>query len=193
MTRQIWLVFVIALLGATTGCSIKHPVAKDYPQYLAKNGNVGSLPKTNLESTYQIDGKTQSHRYEFRAATVGYAHLWIVEFGKILDATLNAPYVQSSFGTLEKGGSVTDNAGNVIDFKLTRYEFKHYRAYVSMNIVLSNNGTEVLNKTYSSEGASKGGRMWGMGPFGMTTSTLDSTRSAIDKILVQFINDIPNN
>lgn len=193
MTKHIWLVFVIALLGATTGCSIKHPVAKDYPQYLAKNGNVGTLPKTNLESTYQIDAKTQSHRYEFRAASVGYAHLWIVEFGKILDATLNAPYVQSSFGKLEKGGRVTDSGGNVIDFRMTRYEFKNYRAYVSMNIILSNNGNEVLNKTYSSEGSAKGGQMWGMGPFGMTTSTLDSTRSAIDKILVQFINDIPNN
>jgi hypothetical protein len=65
------------------------------------------------------------------------------------------------------------------------------RAYVSMKIVLSNGGKEIINRIYSSEGDSKGGQMWGAGPFGMKNATLDSTRSAIDKILTQFINDIP--
>jgi hypothetical protein len=32
---------------------------------------------------------TENHRYEFRSAMVGYANLWIIEFGKILDETLN--------------------------------------------------------------------------------------------------------
>src|SRR5690606_20583069 len=105
--------------------------------------------------------------------------------------TLNASYVQSSFGKLQKADQVSNKDGNVIEFKLNSYEFKNYRAYVSMNIVLLNNGKEVLNKTYSSEGGSKGGQMWGAGPFGMKNATLDSTRSAIDKILSQFINDIP--
>lgn len=182
--------FAMVVLAAVTGCSINHPVAKDYPGYLSAHGNTGNLPKSDLESDYRIDGTTQNHRYEFRAATVGYAHVWIVEFGKILEQTLNAPYVQSSFGKLERQVSGTDAAGNLIEFTLSNYEFKNYRAYVSIKIVLSKDGKEILNKTYSSEGDSKGGQMWGAGPFGMKNATLDSTRSAIDKILTQFINDV---
>lgn len=188
--KSIGLIFLM-LAGALSGCSINHPVAQDYPDYIAEHGNEGKLPKTSLESTYAIDGQTEKHRYEFRAASVGYAHLWIVEFGKILDLTLNAPYVQDSFGKLEKA-SATDS-GNSVAFTLNSYEFKDYRAYVSMNIALLKNGKEVLNKNYSSEGSAKGGQMWGAGPFGMKSATLDSTRSAIDKILTQFINDIPQN
>ncbi|AFV00320.1 hypothetical protein [Simiduia agarivorans] len=186
--KHVGLLFLV-LASVLSGCSINHPVAKDYPDYLVEHGQVGNLPKTSLESTYGIDEQTEKHRYEFRAASVGYAHLWIVEFGKILEQTLNAPYVQESFGKLEKA-SATD-AGNAIEFTLNSYEFKDYRAYVSMNIAMSKNGKEVLNKNYTSEGSSKGGQMWGAGPFGMKSATLDSTRSAIDKILTQFINDIP--
>lgn len=184
-------IVVLLIIGAATGCSINHPIAKDYPQYLEKYGKEGDLPKTELKSNYSIDGKTETHRYEFRAATVGYAHLWIVEFGKILDETLNAPYVQSSFGELKKAGAEVKRSGSDIKFTLNSYEFKNYRAYVSMNIVLLNDGKELLNKNYTSEGESKGGQMWGAGPFGMKNATLDSTRTAIDKILTQFINDIP--
>ncbi|MBT5926921.1 MAG: hypothetical protein HOH33_09900 [Verrucomicrobia bacterium] len=181
----------LIIIGAATGCSIKHPVMKDYPQYLEKHGKEGNLPTTELKSNYSIEGKTQTHRYEFRAATVGYAHLWIVEFGEILDETLNAPYVQSSFGELTKASAEIEGLGSNIKFTLNNYEFKNYRAYVSMNIILLNDGKELLNKNYNSEGASKGGQMWIAGPFGMKNATLDSTKIAIDKILTQFIKDIP--
>lgn len=178
-------------LGVLAGCSINHPVAKDYPQYLSKNGNTGSLPKTDLKTNYALDGQTQNHRYEFRAATVGYAHVWIVEMGKILDATLNAPYVQSSFGRLTKvdGGKI--DSGYLVQFTLKKYEFKDYRAHVSMYVELTKGENIILSKTYSEEGDSKGGQMWGAGPFGMKNATLASTKSAIDRILGRFINDIP--
>ncbi len=191
MKNRYSLLLWVLMLGAISGCTINHPVAKDYPEYLAEHGNEGSLPKTDLESTYSLDGETQRHRYEFRAATVGYAHLWIVEFGKLLDETLNAPYVQSSFGSLQKGPGDAAQGGNTIRFVLDSYEFKDYRAYVSMTIVLASDGREILNKRYSSEGESKGGQMWVAGPFAMTEGTLDSTRSAIDRILTEFIQDIP--
>jgi hypothetical protein len=182
---------VIAFFGIASGCSLNHPVAKDYPEFIAKHGSVGNLPKTDLDTGYLIDPKTMAHRYEFRAVTVGYGHLWIVEFGKILDETLNAPYVQSAFSRLQKQSSSSGVAGNLIEFTLEKYEFKDYRAYVSMKIVLSNGGKTILDKTYSVEGYSKGGQMWGAGPFGMKNATLDSTKSAIDKILIKFIGEIP--
>jgi hypothetical protein len=181
----------LVLTGLMSGCSVNHPVAKDYPQYLSKNANAVVLPKSDLASDYFIDGKTQDHRYEFRAATVGYAHLWIVEFGKILDETLRAPYVQASFGHLAKSAAESGGSGNLISFSLEKYEFKDYRAYVSMRIKLTDAGRQVIDKLYSVEGESRGGQMWAAGVFGMKDATLDSTKSAIDKILDQFMKEIP--
>lgn len=178
---------IILLVGLTSGCSINHPVAKDYDEHLAKYGTETSLPKSELKSTYIIEDKTQNHNYQFRAATVGYAHLWIVEFGKILDQTVNADYVQSAFGKLEKGES---KDGDLVEFELKSFEFKDYRAYTSLNIKVLKSGSEVLNKTYTSEGSSQGGQMWAAGPFGMKNATLKSTKNSIDKILEEFINDL---
>ncbi|GGB93922.1 hypothetical protein GCM10011352_19950 [Marinobacterium zhoushanense] len=179
-------------MAVMSGCSINHPVAKDYPQFLEKHANSVELPKTNIQSDYFIDGETQNNRYEFRAATVGYAHLWIVEFGTILDESLNAPYVQNAFGRLTKTDEGHTQDGNLIEFSLENYEFKNYHAYVSMRIKLMDGNNVTLDKVYSVEGASKGSQMFWGGPFGMKNATLDSTKTAIDKILADFINDIPS-
>ncbi len=183
----------IAFAGLLSGCSINHPVAKDYGAYLAKDAAPVTLPKTELKSDYAIDGATENHRYEFRAATVGYAHLWIVEFGKMLDQTLNEKYVQSAFGRLSKKGSKESQPGNLIDFTLEKYEFKDYRAYVTLKIKLSKDGKTISEKSYTASGNSQGGKMWAAGPFGMKSATLESTKFAIDDILRQFIADTPKN
>jgi len=79
------LLFVSIILS---GCSINHRIADDYEQYLIENQGNSILPNTELEADYIIEGDLQTHKYEFRAISVGYANLWIVEFGKILDKTL---------------------------------------------------------------------------------------------------------
>ena len=191
MTKKEAVVAVVLLAAVLSGCSVNHPIAKDYRQFLEKNAGATALPKSNLNSDYVIDGKTQNHKYEFRAATVGYAHLWIVEFGKILDETLNAPYVQNSFGRLTKADTASKKDESLISFSLESYEFKNYRAYVSMRIKLTNGDTTITDKLYTVEGHSQGGKMWGAGPFGMKSATLDSTKSAIDQILNQFIDGLP--
>ena len=188
--NRIFAFMLIGLVTLTTGCSINHPVAKDYDQHLVKYGSETTLPKSNFEADYSIDSKTKSHSYQFRAATVGYAHVWIVEFGKILDKTIKSDYVQSAFGKLEEATSKETVEGNLVVFELENFEFKNYRAYTSLNIKLLNSNGEAFNKTYSSEGRAQGGQMWAGGPFAMKNATLKSTKNAIDKILEQFINDI---
>lgn len=183
---------ILVLVAVTAGCSINHPVAKDYDQYLAKYGAEKTLPKSELESEYVIASQTMEHNYQFRAATVGYAHVWIVEFGKILDKTINSNYVQSAFGKLDKrSGDSAD--GDLIEFELENFEFKNYHAYTTLVIKVRRDGKEVFSKKYQSEGRNQGGQMWAAGPFGMKNATLKSTKSSIDRILEQFINDINNN
>ena len=185
--RQIFSITTLVIIALTTGCSINHPVAKDYDQHLVKYGAETTLPQSEMDAEYSIGNKTKDHNYQFRAATVGYAHIWIVEFGKILDKTINSEYVQSAFGRLDKGEGTN---GNLVEFELESFEFKDYRAYTALNIKVVNSGDEIFNKTYRSEGGSQGGQMWGAGPFGMKNATLKSTKQSIDKILEQFINDI---
>lgn len=188
--NRIFTTTLLLLVALTTGCSINHPVAKDYDQHLVKYGSETNLPSSDLEAEYSIATKTENHNYQFRAATVGYAHVWIVEFGKILDKTIRSDYVQSSFGKLKHRASTEVITGKQVIFELEKFEYKNYRAYTSMNIKVQDGDNEVLNKTYSSEGQSQGGQMWGAGPFGMKNATLKSTKSSIDQILEQFINDL---
>lgn len=190
--RQIFTLSILVLLVLTTGCSFNHPVAKDYDQFLVEYGADTTLPKSDINAEYQIENQTQNHNYQFRAVTVGYAHVWIVEFGKILDKTINSDYVQTAFGKLSKN---TDNvnSNNLIEFELESFSFEHYRAYTSLKIKVLDSSGEIFNKTYHSEGGSQGGKMWGAGPFGMKNATLQSTKQSIDKILTQFINDTNRN
>jgi PBP1b-binding outer membrane lipoprotein LpoB len=173
-----------------TGCSINHPVARDYGQYLENNRGDSNFPSTNIEAEYKIDEKTASHRYEFRAATVGYANLWIVEFGDILDETLRSDDVQRAFKKLEKSTSDNMQSENAILFSLANYEFKNYQAYISLNISLLHGNTEVLNKTYTAEGSSQGAKMFIGGVFAMKNATHQSTKIALDIIINNFMKDV---
>lgn len=188
--KKILPTLFLLVVFLSTGCSINHPVARDYDAHLVKYGSEKNLPTTEMESEYSIDSDTMNHSYQFRAATVGYAHVWIVEFGKILEKTLSAEYVQSAFGKLEQGEG---RNGNLIQFELENFEFKNYRAYTVLNIKVLNSGNEVFTKTYTSEGGSQGGQMWAAGVFGMKNATLKSTKHSIDAILEEFIADINNN
>ena len=88
--KKLVLISVVFASTLMMGCSINHPVAKDYDQHLVKYDSEVELPKSDLDSNYSLDESTEAHSYQFRAATVGYAHVWIVEFGKILDKTLHS-------------------------------------------------------------------------------------------------------
>lgn len=178
----------IVAVATMAGCTIKHPIAKDYDQYLAKNKGEVVLPKSAIEANYALTPATSSHHYEFRAATVGYAHLWIVEFGQMLEATLNSDDVQAAFGKLAKAHSDEEN-GSLLRFNLENYEFKDHMAHVTLNISLEQNGKTVLNKTYHATGKSQGGKMFFGGPFAMKNATQQSTKFAVDEILREFIND----
>ena len=181
---------LLAVVILSTGCSIKHPVAKDYNQYLANNEGASVFPKTGLEVDYLIDKETINHRYEFRAAIVGYAHLWIVEFGKILDETLKSKDVQDAFGRLTKSECENSDDGLFISFKLENYEFKNFRTYISLSIVLTNDGNEILNKTYHADGKSQEGKMFWGGAFGMKSAVRVSSADALKKIFNQIRTDL---
>ncbi|MEA1889322.1 MAG: hypothetical protein U9N50_06010 [Pseudomonadota bacterium] len=84
--RNIFLVSVI--VPGTSSCTIQHVIEKDYPEYPVNSTGTASLPNTDKASEYILTPNMQQHCYEFWAVSTGYANLWIVEFGKMLDDTL---------------------------------------------------------------------------------------------------------
>lgn len=184
--KNLLLIALTALFVAA--CSIKHPIADDYRQYLANNKNTNNLPQLTVNTFYSIDSNTENHRYEFRAATVGYAHLWIVEFGKMLEATLDSDDVQLALGGIKKAD--LDPAASLVRFRLENYEFKNHMAHITLNIHMEQQGNVLLNKTYHALGKSQGAKMFWGGPFAMKNATQQSTKIAMDEILRDFINDM---
>lgn len=186
--KHIGALLALILSTILTGCSINHPIDKDYASYLQNNHGTSALPRAQSPATYDLTAPTQQHHYEFRSATVGYAHLWIVDFGKLLGITLQSQDVQQSFGSL-KPNTVSNSAAPYLVLDLVNYRFEDYRAYVTMKIEVQSAGNSIFSKTYQMEGKSQGAKMFWGGPFGMKNAIQQSTKLAIDEILTRFIRD----
>lgn len=188
---KIFFKLIVAgvLFSVLAGCSIKHYIASDYGVYLSKNEGTAKLEKTAVNSEYLLTQNTAEHQYKFRSATVGYAHVWVVEFGKMLESSLQSKDVQESFGRLTRSES-KGASGNLVVFDLKTYEFKDYGAHVVLAVSVSNNGRKVFDTTYESDGKKQGAKMFWSGVFGMKNSIQQSTKIAIDEILGRFIQDV---
>ena len=180
----------IAALTMATGCSIMHPVADDYDQYLAKNKSASQFQMFKAADQYYLPAVTQNHRYEFRSAMAGYAHVWVVEFGKVLDMTMQSKDVVDALGTVNKTASETQGTGNTIMFDLQKYTFQNHGAHVVLTISVKNAKAEIFKKTYNVDGKTQGGKMFWAGAFGMKNAVQQSTKFAMDEIITNFIHDL---
>jgi hypothetical protein len=171
------------------GCSIRHDVAKDYPQYLINNQNASQLPSTTAASEYTILPATAANQYEFRSAMAGYANVWVVQFGEILDSTLQSHDVQAAFGKLTKydGGATSDG---VLIFDLQSYTYVELGAHVSLKVTYRRGDQDVFSKVYQADGKTQGGKMFWGGAFAMKNAVQQSTKLAVDNILRQLIADL---
>lgn len=180
------LIAAAAVCVTLSACSITHPIAKDYPQYLLNNASA-NLGTTKLETGYALTPATTAHHYEFRAMMTGEANLWVVEFGQMLDQTLQSEEVQRAFGKLIKGADVD---GNILIFNLEKYAFDDFAAHVELRVSYHHAGQDVFSRSYRSVGKSQGGKMFFGGAFGMKNAIQQSTKLALDDILTKLIVDL---
>jgi len=183
------VVALAALVALVSGCSIKHEVVKDYPQYLVNNQGESKLPTTKAASEYSIAPSTQSHHYEFRSVTTGYANLWMVDFGKLLDTTLQSEDVQKAFGRLSKSSDGQAEDGLLL-FELQSFTFAEQGAHVSLKVTYRRGTEEVFSKVYAADGEAQGGKMFWGGAFAMKNAIQQSTKLAVDEILRELIADL---
>lgn len=183
------LIVAAAVLAMLAGCSIRHEVVKDYPQYLQNNADQSKLDATQAASHYDMAPDTRAHSYEFRSAMVGYAHLWVVEFGKVLSDTLQSADVQRAFGSLvDANGSKAP--GGLLIFDLQNYTFVDKGAHISLKVTYQRDGNDLFSKVYDTDGATQGGKMFWGGPFAMKNAIQQSTKLALDEVLRQLIVDL---
>ena len=190
MRTKVRLIFFIGVALFACSCTIRHPVAEDYPQYLAKNGGSANLPRTDGASLYFITPNTERFSYEFRAFTTGAANLWVVEFGKMLDDTLTSPEVQEAFGSLKKTSEATGELGKTLIFDLQQYTFQDYGAHISLKVTLMPSGQAPFEKIYTQDGKSQGGKMFWGGAFAQKNAVQQSTKLALDEILRDLLADL---
>lgn len=190
MKQIMKLLVIVGLVFFVTGCSIKHVVSDDYTQYLVNNEGNYPLPHTDFIAEYILTPNTANHNYEFRAVTTGYANLWVVKFGDILEKTLESKDVQSAFVKLSKAQGANAPGIIIIKYNLADYKFEEFEARVKLQISVLKDKSVIFDKTYFEKGISQGGKMFWAGVFGMKNAVQQSTKNAIDKILAQSIKDM---
>ena len=186
--RLFKLLFILVFAAGLTGC---YSTSNDYARYLDKNP-VGRarLPETPLEANYYLTPETQSHKYKFRSATTGIANSWIVEFGSMLDDTLQSKSVKAAFGRLDKATSTDSTESDLLEFNLQNYKFQNFNAHITLEISLYRDGQEIFDEVYHESGQPQGGKMFWGGAMAMKNAVQQSTRYALDDILEQLIEDL---
>jgi hypothetical protein len=178
------------VLFNVAACTIPHHIATDYPQYLANNAGRADFENTDRVAEYALTPSTEEHRYEFRAAVTGYANLWIVEFGEMLDATLRSADIQRAFGQLVKARDTGATEVDVLVFDLQSYSFEDFGAHLALKISVRSSDGVIFEKIYSETGKSQGGKMFWGGAFAQKNAVQQSTKLALDEIIRQLILDL---
>lgn len=170
--------------------TMKQVVSEDYKQYLANNEGNFPFPQTNYVAEYILTPSTVNHNYEFRSGLTGYVNLWIVNFGDILEKTLQGKDMQSAFKQLSKSAGEGSSGKMTIKYHLIDYKFEELEARLRLQISVLKGKTTVFDETYFEKGQSQGGKMFWTGAFGMKNSIQQSTKNAIDKILAKSLHDM---
>jgi len=183
------LIMMTLAVIVTSSCSTGNIIARDYDRYLKNNERSGLFQKVNLAVEYEIDNSTVKHNYSYSPGTVGYDSAWVIEFGKILQHTINSQDVQEAFLKLTTGNK-EKSKNSILRFKMIGYEFRDHRAFVSLNVSLMSCENLVFDNTYNAKGRGQGGKIFLAGTFGIKNAVQQSTKSALDKIFHNLISDI---
>ncbi len=183
MQKKILTTIIIMSCFLSSGCSINHFIAEDYPDYLQNNTGTISDMMLQRPATYTLSDRTLAHRHEFRSFMAGSANLWIVEFGKMFDSSLKSTDYSPSF----KPGTASELK---IKFDLERYEFKNFQTYITLNVDVVDGETNVFSKSYDVVGKNQASKVVFTGVFGMKNAVQQSTKLAIDELLIRFRKDL---
>lgn len=186
--KRFYVLAAVLLAFTATACTT--PVQKDYPRYLANNAGTINYPRVAKSANYYMDKKTQNHRQNVRTFRGGLANKWVVEFGPMLEATMESDDVKAAIAKLTKVSSPKSTKGLLIEFSLENYRFADSRATIDLKITVRKGKRKVLSKSYHAAGRGQSGKMWLGGAATIKNAVQQSTKSAVDQILTQFFRDM---
>jgi len=178
------------LLPALAGGSLDHVIADDDAHDLVEHQGERSFHSTGLRAEYTLSDRTAGHRHAFRAWTVGHANLWIVELGRMLEASLESADVQDAFVELRRRGQGLGSPDVVLGFDVVDYAFDDFAAHLTLDVTVETGVGAPVRKRYRASGESQGGKMVLGGVFAMRTAVQQSTKSAFDDVLGRLIADL---
>lgn len=166
------------------GCA--HNISNGFDVYLKEHPS--SLSKINIPVSYSIDPNTQNMVYSFRCFSTGIANKWIIKVGDMLKDYLEikGPQIFKEFVPYNKDSSIPIH----IDFAITNYAFKGFQAYVGMKITVYKNNQLLFAKNYNAIGVREGGKIFWGGAYAQRYAVHQSSQSAFDSIMTQFLNDL---
>jgi hypothetical protein len=165
-----------------------HHIKSDYPAYLEKQRASPALPHVPLQVSYHIGERTLQHSLSIRSATAGQGNKWIVEFGEMLDQTLQSTELRSAFTSLRR--QPESARGYDLGFELIDYQVSGFSAHLMLHIMLRRDGTLLIDKIYPGDGETQAGKVvWG-GAFSMRHALHATTKYAVDVVLRELLVDI---
>ena len=186
--KALFALLTVLVALSSSGCATQ--VHQDYPTYLANNEGRVNFPHVGRPAQYYLDQATANHSVEIKSWVTGIANSWTVQFGEVLEATMQGRDMQESFESLSRTDNNKDTAGLMLLFHLSDYAFENFQAYIDMTVAAQSHGHQLFSKRYTANGKSQGGKMaWG-GAFAMKNAIQQSTKLALDEILTSLLNDL---
>ncbi len=174
----------LALLG---GCA--HQVTFDRPAAYSI-----SAPRQDVGVTAVIDQHTLANKVPIRAFMSGIANSWEVEPGDMLKQVADIELPQM-FARYDFSNTYKEPANGakwiILELAIPSYRFEDFRASVSVSATAYEPGRrQLLQKTYSAEGETQGGKMFWGGAFAMKSAIRQSSLDAYKKIFAELRADL---
>ena len=186
--KALFALLTVLVALSSSGCATQ--VHQDYPTYLANNEGRVNYPHVGRPAQYYLDQATANHSVEIKSWVTGIANSWTVQFGEVLEATMQGRDMQASFESLSRTDNNKDTAELMLLFHLSNYRFENFQAYIDMTVAAQSHGDQLFSKRYTANGKSQGGKMFWGGAFAMKNAVQQSTKLALDKILTSLLNDL---
>ena len=177
---------LLALAACLLTAACAREAHNDTAQNLDDSQGTASLPPLATSAEYFLPPETAGHVYQLRIPGVTGSYVDI-EFGPILDATLLGTEAWSAFGDVKRVESPEKARGLLVTFDLNAYAIRRFEANVDMTVTASAGGRKFLSRQYAATGVSPG-MFWG--PDGVKKKVDQSTRCALDQIVMQFASDL---
>ncbi len=180
--------FAALLMGAlgllAGGCA--HDVTFDHPP-----GYVVGSAKQDVGVIAVIDRTTLENKVAIRSFMTGIAHSWEAQPGDMFKQVADIELPQM-FASYEMNETFKERPGAMtLVLSIPSYRFEDFHAKVTVKATAYGEGKrQLLERTYSAEGATQGGKMFWGGAFAMKSAIRQSSFDAFKQVFAQMRPDL---